>query len=179
MRSSHAHRALFAAPPELPLTIETAVVARKGPLVGKTAAEVGFRTRYGAAVIAVHRDGTRVQDLPGNIKLHAGDVLLLEAGPTFISRNTDNQKSFALISEVKDSKPPRLSLLIPAVLLVLAMLVIVTLGQGVSVRDLGFLPFLLIINSSIILTYLFSSSPTKICRLSLFAALLQLSSWYA
>ena len=42
-----------------------AVVARKGPLVGKTAAEVGFRTRYGAAVIAVHRDGTRVQDLPG------------------------------------------------------------------------------------------------------------------
>lgn len=27
--------------------------------------EVGFRTRYGAAVIAVHRDGTRVQDHPG------------------------------------------------------------------------------------------------------------------
>ncbi|KAL7547487.1 hypothetical protein ACHAWF_010781 [Thalassiosira exigua] len=107
-----------------------AVVARKGPLVGKTAAEVGFRTRYGAAVIAVHRDGTRVQDLPGNIKLHAGDVLLLEAGPTFISRNTDNQQSFALISEVKDSKPPRLDKLIPAVLLVLAMLVIVTIGQG-------------------------------------------------
>lgn len=46
-----------------------AVVARKGPLVGKTAAEVGFRTKYGAAVIAVHRDGTRVQELPGNIKL--------------------------------------------------------------------------------------------------------------
>ena len=54
-------------------------MARKGPLVGKTAGEVGFRTRYGAAVIAVHRDGTRVQDLPGNIKLQGGDVLLLEA----------------------------------------------------------------------------------------------------
>ena len=57
-----------------------AVIARKGPLVGKTASEVGFRTRYGAAVIAVHRDGTRVQDHPGKVKLLAGDVLLLEAG---------------------------------------------------------------------------------------------------
>lgn len=107
-----------------------AVVARKGPLVGKTAAEVGFRTRYGAAVIAVHRDGTRVQDLPGTIKLQAGDVLLLEAGPTFISRNADNQHSFALISEVKDSKPPRLNKLIPALLLVLAMLIIVAIGPA-------------------------------------------------
>ncbi|KAL7518562.1 hypothetical protein ACHAWX_003377 [Stephanocyclus meneghinianus] len=105
-----------------------AVVARKGPLVGKTAAQVGFRTRYGAAVIAVHRDGTRVQDHPGNIKLQAGDVLLLEAGPTFISRNTDNQHSFALISEVKDSKPPRLNKLIPALVLVVAMLAVVTAG---------------------------------------------------
>mmetsp|Transcript_26730 Transcript_26730/g.53353 ORF Transcript_26730/g.53353 Transcript_26730/m.53353 type:complete len:1289 (+) Transcript_26730:191-4057(+) len=107
-----------------------AVVARKGPLVGKTAAEVGFRTRYGAAVIAVHRDGTRVQDHPGNIKLQAGDVLLLEAGPTFISRNTDNQQSFALISEVADSKPPRLNKLIPAVVLTVIMLAVVTAGVG-------------------------------------------------
>lgn len=107
-----------------------AVVARKGPLGGKTAAEVGFRTRYGAAVIAVHRDGTRVQDHPGNIKLQAGDVLLLEAGPTFISRNTDNQHSFALISEVKDSKPPRLNKLIPALVFVLAMLIIVAIGPA-------------------------------------------------
>jgi len=105
-----------------------AVVAKKGPLSGKTAGEVGFRTRYGAAVIAVHRDGTRVQDHPGNIKLQGGDVLLLEAGPTFISRNTDNQQSFALISEVKDSKPPRLDKLIPALVLVLVMLIIVAIG---------------------------------------------------
>ena len=47
------------------ITRNKAVVARKGPLSGRTAAEVGFRTRYGAAVIAVHREGTRVQDHPG------------------------------------------------------------------------------------------------------------------
>lgn len=58
----------------------------------------------------------------------AGDVLLLEAGPTFISRNIDNQRSFALISEVKDSKPPRLDKLIPALVLVGAMLIVVAIG---------------------------------------------------
>ena len=57
-----------------------------------------------------------------------GDILLLEAGPTFISRNADNQHSFAVISEVADSKPPRLNKLIPALVLVLAMLIIVSIG---------------------------------------------------
>ncbi|KAL7547056.1 hypothetical protein ACHAWF_010378 [Thalassiosira exigua] len=156
-----------------------AVVAKSGPLVGKTPAEVRFGARYGAAVIAVHRDGTRVSEPPrfllpqnsvnlspflrppfslslsrfkrrlgrSNCKSknyqflattdsltcflqnrHAGDVLLLEAGPTFIANNVDNQHSFALISEVKDSKPPRLDKLIPSLVLVLAMLVIVAIG---------------------------------------------------
>jgi len=54
--------------------------------------------------------------------------LLLEAGPTFISRNMDNQKSFALISEVKDSKPPRLDKLIPALVLTIVMLIVVAIG---------------------------------------------------
>ncbi|EED91156.1 hypothetical protein THAPSDRAFT_269063 [Thalassiosira pseudonana CCMP1335] len=121
-----------------------AVVAQKGPLVGKTAGQVGFRTRYGAAVIAVHRNGTRVQDHPGNIKMQGGDVLLLEAGPTFISRNTDNQHSFALISEVKDSKPPRLNKLVPAVALVVAMLAITTAGVS-SLLVLGLITTIIMV----------------------------------
>eukprot|EP00549_Striatella_unipunctata_P022054 CAMPEP_0118726066 /NCGR_PEP_ID=MMETSP0800-20121206/33489_1 /TAXON_ID=210618 ORGANISM="Striatella unipunctata, Strain CCMP2910" /NCGR_SAMPLE_ID=MMETSP0800 /ASSEMBLY_ACC=CAM_ASM_000638 /LENGTH=1154 /DNA_ID=CAMNT_0006634835 /DNA_START=160 /DNA_END=3625 /DNA_ORIENTATION=+ len=105
-----------------------AVVARKGPLVGKTAVDVRFRTRYGAAVIAVHRDGIRIHEHPGQIKLQAGDVLLLEAGPTFIERNTDNNRSFALLSEVRDSAPPRLRYLVPSLLLAFAMLAVFTAG---------------------------------------------------
>lgn len=105
-----------------------AVVARKSPLVGKTVADVRFRTRYGAAVIAIHREGKRVYDHPGKVKLHAGDVLLLEAGPTFIQRNADNDRSFALLSEVEDSAPPRLRLLIPALALACAMLAVFTAG---------------------------------------------------
>lgn len=105
-----------------------AVVARRGPLVGKTVKEMRFRTRYGAAVIAVHREGKRVHDHPGKIKLQAGDVLLLEAGPTFIKKSVDNDRSFALLAEVEDSAPPRLALLIPALVIAAAMLTVFTAG---------------------------------------------------
>ncbi|EED87518.1 predicted protein, partial [Thalassiosira pseudonana CCMP1335] len=95
-----------------------AVVSRNGPLVGKTPKEIKFRTSHGAAVIAVHREGRRVHELPGNIKLQAGDVLLLEAGKTFLLANKNrHDKAFTLIAEVEDSSPPRFRMLIPAVIL--------------------------------------------------------------
>jgi len=103
-----------------------AVIARKGPLVGKTVRDVRFRTKYGAAVISIHREGNRVHDHPSRIKLHGGDVLLLEAGPTFIKEHAENDKSFALLSEVRDSAPPRLRLLVPALALAVAMLAVYT-----------------------------------------------------
>jgi uncharacterized protein with PhoU and TrkA domain len=106
-----------------------AVIAKQGPLVGVTPAEYDFHTRYGAAVIAVHRHGKRLLDYPGNIKLQSGDVLLLEAGPTFIAQNADNQHSFALINEVKNSKPPRLDKLKWALLITIIMLALTTIGE--------------------------------------------------
>lgn len=105
-----------------------AVIARQSPLVGKTVKETRFRTRYGAAVIAVHREGKRILDHPGKIKLQAGDVLLLEAGSTFIGKSAENERSFALLSEVKDSAPPRLGQLIPALVITFVMLLVVTIG---------------------------------------------------
>jgi uncharacterized protein with PhoU and TrkA domain len=105
-----------------------AVVAKSGPLVGKTVRELGFRTVYGAAVISVHREGQRIHEHPGNIKLHAGDVLLLEAGPTFFTRTANDHHTFALLAEVKDSAPPRLRYLIPAVLILVTMLAVYVAG---------------------------------------------------
>lgn len=105
-----------------------AVVARRTKLIGKTVKEIKFRTRFGAAVIAVHREGKRVHEHPGKIKLQAGDVLLLEAGPTFVKQNADKDNSFALLSEVEDSKPPRLKLLIPALIITVTMLAVYTAG---------------------------------------------------
>ncbi|KAL3784128.1 hypothetical protein HJC23_005786 [Cyclotella cryptica] len=95
-----------------------AVVSRNGPLVGKTVKELKFRSTYGAAVIAVHREGRRVHELPGNIKLQAGDVLLLEAGKSFLVANKNRYDTgFTLVAEVENSSPPRFRMLIPAVIL--------------------------------------------------------------
>lgn len=105
-----------------------AVIALSGPLVGKTVKESRFRTRYGAAVIAVHREGKRVHEHPGNVKLQAGDVLLLEAGPSFLAKTSQNDRSFALLAEVEDSAPPRLWLLIPALIITVLMLVVYVAG---------------------------------------------------
>lgn len=105
-----------------------AVISRRSKLVGKTAREARFRSKFGAVVIAVHREGRRVHEHPGRIKLQAGDVLLLEAGPTFLRQSIEKDQSFALLSEVEDSVPPRLKLLIPALFLTVAMLAVYTAG---------------------------------------------------
>ena len=44
----------------------------------------------------------------------AGDLLLLEAGPTFVQKNGELDSSFSLLAEVENSAPPRLRMLIPA-----------------------------------------------------------------
>jgi di/tricarboxylate transporter len=62
------------------------------------------------------------------VKLQAGDVLVLEAGPSFIAKSAENDRSFALLAEVEDSAPPRLSLLIPALAIAALMLVVYTAG---------------------------------------------------
>jgi len=105
-----------------------AVIARRSKLVGKTVKETRFRTTFGAAVISVHREAKRIQEHPGNIKLQAGDVLLLEAGSTFVKENAESDNSFALLAEVEDSSPPRLKLLLPALVLTVAMLAVYTAG---------------------------------------------------
>jgi di/tricarboxylate transporter len=83
-----------------------AVVSRTCPLIGRTIREGQFRSTYGAVVIAVARDGERVQMKIGDIALEPGDTLLLEAGPAFLQRQRSS-RHFYLVSEVKDAAPPR------------------------------------------------------------------------
>lgn len=57
-------------------------MAIKSPLIGKTVRELHFRSRYNAAVVAVHRDGTRmplrVQDIVLEVgQLHVGRTHVL------------------------------------------------------------------------------------------------------
>ncbi|MGR8919110.1 MAG: SLC13 family permease [Gammaproteobacteria bacterium] len=81
-----------------------AVVSNTCPLVGKTIRAGRFRTLYNAAVIAVARNGERINRKIGDITLRTGDVLLLEARPSFVDQQR-NRRDFFLVSEVNAATP--------------------------------------------------------------------------
>ena len=83
-----------------------AVVGKANPLIGKSVREGRFRSVYDAAVIAVARDGRRIEKKVGDIVLEAGDTLLIETRPEFVERQK-NRRDFYLVSRVDNSTPPR------------------------------------------------------------------------
>jgi len=82
-----------------------AVVSPHCDAVGHAIRDARFRDRYGAVVLAVARNGERIQGNLGTIKLEAGDTLLLEARPAFVSRQRYN-KDFLLVNDL-ETEPPR------------------------------------------------------------------------
>src|SRR3990172_8836485 len=103
------------------------VIASSSSLAGQTVREARFRTIYGAAIIAVHRNGERIAAKVGDIELRTGDVLLLETPPAFL-RAHGNDRDFALVGEVAGSAPPRHDKAWIAASLVLAMVVANAMG---------------------------------------------------
>lgn len=82
-----------------------AVVSPHCAAVGKKIRDAKFRDRYGAVVLAVARNGERVKGNLGTIRLKAGDTLLLEARPAFVTRQRYN-KDFLLVNDL-DAQTPR------------------------------------------------------------------------
>ncbi len=107
--------------------LSEAVVSEDSPLVGSTIRDASFRTRYGAAVVAVHHGGRRIRGKIGDIVLHAGDTLLLETAPGF-ARAYRNSPDFYLVSEIHDSAPPRCEKAVPALLVLISLVITVACG---------------------------------------------------
>ncbi|MDR4507264.1 MAG: SLC13 family permease [Candidatus Brocadiaceae bacterium] len=102
-----------------------AVVSVNSPLIGKTIREADFRASYGAAVVAVHRGGSRVEKKIGDITLRPGDTLLLQTGPHFL-RAYRNDPAFYLVSNVEGWRPLRRDRAWIAGLLFFALIVLMT-----------------------------------------------------
>jgi di/tricarboxylate transporter len=83
-----------------------AVVSESFPLLGKSIREGRFRTLYQAAIIAVARNGERIQSKIGDIVPRPGDTLLMETHPSFLERYR-NTRDFLLMSRLDNSTPPR------------------------------------------------------------------------
>jgi di/tricarboxylate transporter len=66
-----------------------AVVGSSSPLLGRTPKQIGFRARYDAAIVGIHREGQPVVAKLGEVKLRLGDTLLLLADSSFRERWRD------------------------------------------------------------------------------------------
>lgn len=82
------------------------VLSPSSPLVGRSVRKANFRRLYGAAVVAVHRNGERLPSKIGDIELTSGDTLLLQTSPGFV-KNFRNRHDFYLVSDVQDSESRR------------------------------------------------------------------------
>ncbi len=99
--AEHRHAMQFNSPKH---TFFEAVVSGASALVGKTLAEVDFRSRYQAAVLAIHRSGQRVNAKLGTVPIKEGDTLLLVTDPGFRDR-WRHRSEFLLVSRMGGSPP--------------------------------------------------------------------------
>jgi di/tricarboxylate transporter len=105
-------------------TLVEAVVSSRCALLGKTIREGQFRSRYNAAVVAVARGEKRLSGKIGDVRLESGDMLLLEASPSFLHRQR-GARDFYLTSSVEKGEVRRhdrawLALVITALLVLAA-----------------------------------------------------------
>jgi di/tricarboxylate transporter len=105
-----------------------AVIGSGSPLLGRTPKEVGFRERYQAAIVGIHREGQPVATKLGEVRLRLGDSLLLIADAGFPERWRD-RPDFLVVSSLDGTRPP---LGARAMLVAAVMLLVVGLaGSGV------------------------------------------------
>ena len=81
-------------------------IAPGSDLVGKTIVEARFRLTYGASVVAIARNGERLNQRLGDIRLEPTDTLLLETRRIFLQQHR-HSKDFLLVSEVENYLPIR------------------------------------------------------------------------
>jgi di/tricarboxylate transporter len=76
------------------------IIANRAPIINKSLKQVGFRALFDAAVVAIRRDGESISGKMGELKLQAGDFLLLATGNDF-QRRDNISKNFFVVSEQK------------------------------------------------------------------------------
>jgi di/tricarboxylate transporter len=81
-----------------------AVIGSESALVGRTIREIGFRGRYRAAVLAVHRAGARMDEKLGDIRLRLGDTLLILGEEDFRDRWRDS-RDFLVVAPLQGIPP--------------------------------------------------------------------------
>lgn len=103
--------------------IHEIVISHNSTLIGKSVKTANFRGKYDAAILAIHRNGEKVEGKLGDIKLHAGDVLMVLGGPDFAKRTLQNLDFYFMtkIREIKKQPVWKVSLLLGGTLLAITL----------------------------------------------------------
>ncbi|MCK8136572.1 MULTISPECIES: SLC13 family permease [Pseudoalteromonas] len=117
------------------------VVSQSSKLIGKTVKEARFREQFHAAVIAIRRGHDRLRGGLGQVRLQAGDSLILAPGKSFYSL-TNLKREFVYISGLDlqthlNAKQSNIVLLSFAGVLGLSILGAVPLVKGLLVLLIG------------------------------------------
>ena len=117
------------------------VVSQSSKLIGKTVKEARFREQFHAAVIAIRRGHDRLQGGLGQVRLQAGDSLILAPGKSFYDL-TNLKREFVYISGLDlqthlGAKQSNIVLLSFAGVLGLSILGVVPLVKGLLVLLIG------------------------------------------
>jgi di/tricarboxylate transporter len=91
------------------------VIGSGSVLVGSSLRDIGFRQRYQAAVLAIHRADQRVLGKLGDARFRVGDTLLVLAAPEFRGR-WRGTGDFLLVSRLDGTEPARSTKVVPAAL---------------------------------------------------------------
>jgi di/tricarboxylate transporter len=125
-----------------------AVVSATSPMIGQSIRDGRFRSRYGAAVLAVHRNGELIKSKVGDIVLRPGDVLLVEGPPRFLEEQRD-RGDFFLVSAVEGRRPVRHDRSSTAIAILFALVV----GAAFEpITQVGILPLALLAGALMIAT---------------------------
>lgn len=80
------------------------VLSHRSQLKGRQIRETDFRSRFDAAVVAIHRNGERVWGQLGRVKLKEGDVLLVAKGKDFDQSVAASNDFYVISNEEKDKE---------------------------------------------------------------------------
>ncbi|MEZ9804670.1 SLC13 family permease [Vibrio cyclitrophicus] len=89
---------------DLSENLREVLVSPESILIGKTIKQVEFRSRFDSAVVAISRQGQALSGKLGELRILAGDKLLLATGSDFDKR-PNLSRNFFFLSEKRVSQP--------------------------------------------------------------------------
>ncbi len=104
-----------------------AVIGPSSRLVGRTALEAGLRSRYRAAMLAIHRPSSRIAARLADVVFQSGDKLVIVAPLEFNERWRD-RRDFLLVSPLTANPPPVIRHRVTVVAILAAVVIVAGFG---------------------------------------------------